>query len=48
MKQIKINVPADKEEQRAISQILGALDDKIENNTKINHQFSGLEKDHES
>ncbi|MDR3255416.1 MAG: restriction endonuclease subunit S, partial [Synergistaceae bacterium] len=30
------------EEQRAISQILGALDDKIENNTKINHHLEQM------
>lgn len=40
MKQIEVSVPTDKEEQRAIAQTLGILDDRIENNTKINHHLA--------
>lgn len=39
MKQITVSVPIDIKEQRAIAQILGSLDDKIENNTAINHHL---------
>jgi type I restriction enzyme S subunit len=39
MKQISVSVPSDIEEQRAIAAVLGALDDKIENNTKINNHL---------
>jgi type I restriction enzyme S subunit len=42
MKQIEVDVPADKAEQQAISQILGVLDDKIENNTKINNHLGQM------
>jgi len=40
MKQILVTVPTDIEEQRTIARILGVLDDKIENNTKINHHLA--------
>lgn len=40
MKGITVTVPSDIEEQRAISAILGALDDKIKNNTAINHHLA--------
>jgi type I restriction enzyme S subunit len=40
MKQIEVFVPTDKAEQQAIAKILGALDDKIENNAQINHHLS--------
>ena len=40
MRKISITIPTDIEEQRAIAQILGTLDDKIENNAKINHHLS--------
>ncbi|MDR2559210.1 MAG: restriction endonuclease subunit S [Oscillospiraceae bacterium] len=40
MKQIEVTVPTDKTEQTAIAKILGSLDDKIENNTKINHHLA--------
>ena len=43
MKQIEVFVPSDKAEQRAIAETLGTLDDKIENNTKINHHLVGME-----
>ena len=42
MKQIEVFVPSDKAEQRAIAEILGTLDDKIENNSKINHHLASL------
>lgn len=42
MKQIEVDVPIDKLEQRAIAETLGALDDKIENNTKINHHLEQM------
>lgn len=42
MKQISVYVPTDIEEQKSISAILGALDDKIENNTKINHHLEQM------
>ena len=42
MKQIEVFVPSDKAEQRAIAEILGTLDDKIENNSKINHHLVSL------
>jgi len=42
MKQIEVTVPAKKEEQRAIAKILGSLDDKIENNKKINHHLEQM------
>lgn len=42
MKQINVSVPIDIEEQRAIAQILGSLDDKIENNTAINHHLEQM------
>lgn len=41
MKQIEVFVPSDKAEQRAIAETLGAIDDKIENNSKINHHLAG-------
>lgn len=40
MKQIEVSVPSDKTEQSAIAEILGALDNKIENNLKINHHLA--------
>lgn len=40
MKQVEVFVPSDKAEQRAIAEILGVLDDKIENNLKINHHLA--------
>ena len=40
MKNITVSVPTDIEEQREISRILGSLDDKIENNTAINHHLA--------
>ena len=42
MKQIEVFVPSDKAEQRAIAETLGTLDDKIENNTKINHHLEQM------
>ena len=42
MKQIEVFVPSDKAEQRAIAETLGALDDKIENNSKINHHLEQM------
>ena len=42
MKQIEVFVPSDKAEQRVIAETLGALDDKIENNTKINHHLEQM------
>jgi type I restriction enzyme S subunit len=42
MKQIEVFVPSDKAEQRAIAEILGALDNKIENNRKINHHLEQM------
>ena len=40
MKDITVSVPSDIAEQRIIARILGALDDKIENNTAINNHLS--------
>lgn len=40
MKNIVVKVPTDKAIQRKISQILGALDDKIEKNEQINNNLS--------
>ena len=40
MKQIEVFVPSGKAEQRVIAETLGALDDKIENNSKINHHLA--------
>ena len=42
MKQISVFVPTDKAEQRSIAETLGALDDKIENNSKINHHLEQM------
>ena len=42
MKQIEVFVPNNKAEQRAIADTLGALDDKIENNSKINHHLEQM------
>lgn len=42
MKQIEVSVPSDKTEQSAIAEILGALDNKIENNLKINHHLEQM------
>lgn len=42
MKKIPVSVPTDIEEQRAIAHLLGALDDKIENNAKINHHLAAM------
>ena len=39
MRMIEVEVPIDKKEQFAIAKILGSLDDKIENNKKINHHL---------
>lgn len=39
MKSIKVNVPCEYEEQRKIASILGALDDKIEENERINNNL---------
>lgn len=39
MKQIPVFVPSNIDEQKAISSILGALDDKIENNERINNHL---------
>lgn len=40
MKKIEVVVPSDKAEQRLIAKTLGTLDDKIENNAKINHHLA--------
>jgi len=42
MKSITVSVPSDIEEQRAIARTLGSLDDKIENNSKINHHLEQM------
>ena len=39
MKSIKVNVPCEYEEQKKIASILGALDDKIEENERINNNL---------
>ncbi|WP_247950251.1 restriction endonuclease subunit S [Streptococcus constellatus] len=39
MKSIEVFIPTEIAEQRKISAILGAIDDKIENNKKINHHL---------
>ena len=44
MKQIEVFVPSSKAEQSAIAKILGAIDNKIENNTKINHILEQMAK----
>jgi len=40
MKQITVSVPVNIDEQRKIALLLGAFDDKIENNNEINHHLS--------
>lgn len=40
MKSIKVNVPCEYEEQRKIASILGALDNKIEQNERINNNLA--------
>lgn len=42
MKQIEVCVPRDKVEQQAIAKTLGAIDDKIENNSKVNHHLEQM------
>lgn len=42
MKSIVVNVPTDKSVQEKIAAILGSIDDKIEENERINNKFSGL------
>ena len=42
MKGITVSIPKNIEEQRAIAKILGSIDDKIENNTAINHHLAPL------
>lgn len=42
MKQIEVFVPSNKVEQQAIAETLGSLDDKIENNTKINNHLEQM------
>jgi len=42
MKQVEVFIPTDIAEQKAISEILGALDDQIENNNKINHHLEQM------
>ena len=39
MKSVKVNVPCEYEEQKKIASILGAIDDKIEENDKINNNL---------
>ena len=39
MKNIVVRVPVEIQEQRRIAQILGSLDDKIEENDRINHNL---------
>lgn len=40
MKSIEISVPADKKEQEKIASVLGSIDDKIEENEKINNNLA--------
>ncbi|PNH22117.1 restriction endonuclease subunit S [Megasphaera hutchinsoni] len=42
MKNIVVSVPTDKKVQERISSMLGSIDDKIEENERINNNFSGL------
>lgn len=42
LKQIRIRLPADKREQRAIARILGTLDDKIELNRRMNETLEAM------
>ena len=42
MKSIEVFIPTEIVEQRKISAILGAIDDKIENNKKINHHLEQM------
>ncbi|WP_221735477.1 restriction endonuclease subunit S [Streptococcus anginosus] len=42
MKSIEVFIPTEIAEQRKISAILGAIDDKIENNKKINHHLEQI------
>ena len=42
MKSIEVFIPTEIVEQRKISAILGAIDDKIENNKKINHHLEQI------
>lgn len=45
MKNIVVKVPVDKEIQTKIASLLGSIDDKIEENERINNKFSGLNVD---
>ena len=40
MRSIPVRVPIDKEEQSKIAKILGCIDDKIEENSKINYNLA--------
>ena len=40
MKSIKVSVPKDKNVQKAIGRMLGSIDDKIEENQRINHNLA--------
>lgn len=40
MKSIKVSVPCEYDEQRKIANVLGALDDKIEENERINNNLA--------
>ncbi|BBE39923.1 putative type-1 restriction enzyme specificity protein MG438 [Streptococcus dysgalactiae] len=42
VKAIDVTVPSNKEKQHEIAKILGSLDDKIENNRKINHHLAEI------
>ncbi|WP_270311136.1 restriction endonuclease subunit S [Streptococcus infantarius] len=42
VKAIDVTVPSNKEKQHEIAKILGSLDDKIENNRKINHHLEQI------
>ncbi|MFA9336745.1 restriction endonuclease subunit S [Lactococcus sp. SK2-659] len=44
VKAIDVTVPSNKEKQHEIAKILGSLDDKIENNRKINHHLEQIAK----
>ena len=46
MKSIEVFIPTEIVEQRKISAILGAIDDKIENNKKINHHLAAISKNY--
>lgn len=42
MRRVEVRIPTDIDEQRRIASFLGSIDDKIENNKKINHHLEEI------